>query len=435
MRINEIVDKKVISSALLCTPLGQLLPRNVQEAAQRDRLAGKNGGSWEIARVFEADKGVNCVAFSPNGKFLAIGAADGATIIWAVGGRGPAHTLKQAQPIRSVAFAPDSQNLATCSQDRTVVIWNTETGEKVRTLTHAVEGTCVAYAPDGTSLASALVDLTVGVWSLDTHRRRRRHTYAHANSIKSLCFHPGGKSLFSGSEDEAAVLWDIASGQRTLNLTHTSGVVSVDCSPDGNFLASASSDKTASIWEHATGRLHVVLQHESDVRSVAFSPDSRYVSTASADLMVRIWDCASGKNVDVLSAHTAIVNTTAFSPCGQYLATGADDHACVVWVRTVVRLVTAVRELQRRLRILHDAGREVVMADAPVPETELAAAVALQQTFWIDRLCSVRKMPRTVVELVLSFVLQPVPADSPLPEQPGTSFPEPELQPDEELAL
>ncbi len=405
---------------------GPILMHHVQEAAQRDRLAGKNGGSWEIARVFEAGKAVNCVVFSPNGKFLAIGSTDGATTLWAVGGRDPARILKQSQPIKSVAFAPNSQTLATCSADRTVVIWDAETGEKVRTLTHAVEGTCVAYAPDGGSLASALVDLTVGLWNLETSRRKRRHTYAHSNSIRSLCFHPSGKSLFSGSEDEAAVLWDVVSGQRVLNLTHTSGVVSVACSPDGIFLASASNDKTANIWEHSTGRLHVVLQHQTELRSVAFSPDSRTVVTTSADVMVRIWDCASGENVAVLSAHSANVNTTAFSPCGQFLATGADDHACVVWVRPPFRLVAAIRELQHRLRILHDLGREVVLADVPAPETELAAKSALQQTFWISRLCSVNELPPNVVELVLAFVVRAVAAPAmpapAMPAAPGSSF-------------
>ncbi|KAE8373697.1 hypothetical protein BDV26DRAFT_300924 [Aspergillus bertholletiae] len=79
------------------------------------------------------------VAFSPDGKILA------------------------------VAFSPDGKILASASGDKTVRFWGVATGAARRTLTgHSASVLSVAFSPDGKILASASGDNTVRLWEVAT---------------------------------------------------------------------------------------------------------------------------------------------------------------------------------------------------------------------------------------------------------------------------
>jgi Uncharacterized alpha/beta hydrolase domain (DUF2235)/WD domain, G-beta repeat len=74
--------------------------------------------------------GVNAVAFSPQGRTLAIGNVDGTLGLW--GGADPAHPRPLGHPLTSnngsrvnaVAFSPDGHTLASANDDGTVRLWN-----------------------------------------------------------------------------------------------------------------------------------------------------------------------------------------------------------------------------------------------------------------------------------------------------------------------
>src|SRR5579862_2707847 len=67
--------------------------------------------------------------------------------------------------------------------------------------------------------------------------------------ITSLAFSPSGKTLVSGSMDNAIKLWDLGNGTEKATLTGHRGVWSVAFSPEGKTLASGSADKTIKLWD------------------------------------------------------------------------------------------------------------------------------------------------------------------------------------------
>jgi WD40 repeat protein len=79
------------------------------------------------------NRGVNGVAFAPDGKALATVGDDGRILLWADPAGGRPARVKEWQvsgPVRSVAFAPDGRHLAVGNGNGTVYILRLPPREK-----------------------------------------------------------------------------------------------------------------------------------------------------------------------------------------------------------------------------------------------------------------------------------------------------------------
>lgn len=86
-----------------------------------------------------------------------------------------------------------------------------------------------------------------------------------------------------------------------LQLGHSDLVTSAVFSPDGRRVLTGSKDQTACIWEVATGReYHRLEGHSDSVTRAAFSSVGRLALTGSADGTSRLWDSATGRELATL---------------------------------------------------------------------------------------------------------------------------------------
>jgi WD40 repeat protein len=76
---------------------------------------------------------VTAVAFSPDGRDIAAGDADGNTYIWNAGSRQIAHTVTDegGTGVSSVAFSENSAVLATGDADGKAYLWYAATGDGI----------------------------------------------------------------------------------------------------------------------------------------------------------------------------------------------------------------------------------------------------------------------------------------------------------------
>jgi WD40 repeat protein len=301
-------------------------------------LAGRNLKQVNFARadlaksVFTEDLSVTpAVAFSPTGKQLATGDANGEIRLWQVTDWKKLLTFKgHTNWIWSIAFSPDGSTLASASDDKTIRLWDVRSGECRSILPHTNRIWSAAFSPDGKTLASGSEDCTVKLWHWQTGECLRT-LCGHTNWIRSVAFSPDGKTLASGSVDFSVKLWDVGTGKCIKTLQgHTTQVWSVAFSPDGEMLAS-SSDRTVKLWQASTGEcLRTLCGHTNWIRSVAFSSGGDLAS-GSEDYTIRLWDVQTGECYRTLSGHTNWIRSVAFSPDGKTLASGSGDHTVKLW--------------------------------------------------------------------------------------------------------
>jgi WD40 repeat protein len=109
---------------------------------------------------------VNSVAFSPDGKTLAAGSADGTVRFWNVATQqsaGGSLIDRQARGVLSLAFSPDGKTVATGNTDGSVRLWDAATRRPIGVpfIADAGQVNSVAFSPDGKILASGSYDLTI----------------------------------------------------------------------------------------------------------------------------------------------------------------------------------------------------------------------------------------------------------------------------------
>jgi serine/threonine protein kinase/sugar lactone lactonase YvrE len=285
----------------------------------------------EIARL-DSKGQIRQVAYSPDGKLLAVGTSNGIYLY-------NAETLEMMPlldsqaGINTIAFSPDSSLLAVDNPDFRVQLWRLSDGQLLKSLSrHPDRVASLSFSPDGSLLASGSYDEKVRLWRLSDGQLLNILS-GHTDDVESVIFSPDGSLLASSSKDKSVWLWHVSDGQQFKSLSkHTDKVWRVSVSKDGSLLASGSSDDTVQLWRLSDGQPFKSLQgHTSSVKSVNFSPDGLVIASASADNTVRLWRVSDGQLLKTLQGHTLDVNSVSFSPDGRLLASGSYDGTIRLW--------------------------------------------------------------------------------------------------------
>jgi sugar lactone lactonase YvrE len=290
------------------------------------------GAEQVISLAADHQERANTLAFSPDGKLLAIGTTMGIdfydTQTWT--------KIRVAETdtwVRSLAFSPDGETLVTGLFDHTVQLWRVSDAQLLKTFTgHTNWVWSVAFSPDGQSVASASNDDTIRIWPVDGNDTSLVISQ-DAQSVRTVAFSPDGQLVAAGLSNGDIHLWRTGDGSLIRTMTgHTDWVRCLAFSPDGKLLATGGFDTTIRLWNVADGSLVRTLEgHTASVLSLAFSPDGILLVSGSEGQAVHLWRVSDGAQLQVFHGHTDFVFAVAFSPDGKLVASGSKDGTVRVW--------------------------------------------------------------------------------------------------------
>lgn len=233
------------------------------------------------------------------------------------------HILPSGKPV-SIAFSPEGRLLAIGGGLRVAELWNPRSGKLLHTLSHEGGVPALAFSSDGSLLATGSEDGATRLW--DTRSGVRLLILAGPiGSIDSVAFSPSGRFLIAGSSDRTARVYSVQNGKESAVLRgNRDAVTSVAMIGDGELALTGGADGTARIWDPGVAdQLSPVDRAEDPVRQVAFSPDGKTMLIVR-DSGIRLRK-SSGALIGSLSAGKSTIVAASFSPDSRLLAVESSD--------------------------------------------------------------------------------------------------------------
>jgi WD40 repeat protein len=254
---------------------------------------------------------VNSVAFSPNGKELAVG-----------GG--------YAQPGYAVS---------------TLQIWDASTGYILKELpTNSILVTSVAFTPDGKTFID--LDGSMNLWDAQGFSFIKTLPSSASAGVHSIALSTDGKTLADGgssnvgqSQVGVVELWNLGTDQKLGFATKATSVNTVSISPDGLTVADAGPTTTSTgvleTWAVPTQKLvsSLAVGGGAGQVSVTYSPSGRWVVDAgflengTTAPVMELRNPSNGGLVAQLPSSATEIITTAFSPDSSMVAAGGNNNA------------------------------------------------------------------------------------------------------------
>lgn len=332
---------------------------------------------------------MNVVAFSPDGRHLAVAGDSPEVQLVPVDGSGSGRSLdfptldKHGKWVRSLAFSPDSQRLATVDSEAVLRVWTAGSATPLTERAYAARS--VAFASND-ELVVGQKNGRVSVLRLGGHRPRWEHIDFTGSDVlvSTVSVSPDRRWLATGGDDDTVRLWsygdphDGARSRPKSVMLHVGGVRAVAYSPDDKLLASGGLDRHVRVWDAVTGTLkHDLKGHTGWVNAVAFSPGGRYLATASGDRTAALWDLRTDRCLEVFEESKEYVRSVAFSPDSSTLALTGTDGEVRLW--NIASLTRRERILRRRGEHWHYIERGQSNRVLPVRHDGQANSVAFNQ--------------------------------------------------------
>jgi WD40 repeat protein len=307
------------------------------------------------------------VAFSPDGKLLAVGRCAQEdckreeTRFWDLTARAfLAHPLQDRGDV--TAFAPEGGILAFTRSEKTIIFWDIASGQPQGMPLETPYGTITKlfFAVDGKMLVSQSTrehagqpETTLAIWDVATRELRGVRTVKDGRVYDTLAISADGHRLAVTEGGQLFVL-DLATDRLTKSKPYgDADVAEAAFSPDGKILAAVSNEcgdfcysSTVQLWDLVKKKpLGASFQVPYVVHALAFSPDGHRLATGGC--VQAAATCQHGA-IDVWAVHTSgdeeqphyamplasssVVSMLAFQPkTGEMLVSRNDDGTTMLW--------------------------------------------------------------------------------------------------------
>ena len=298
---------------------------------------------------------MNNLCFSPDGKYLTAGSADGTIRIWDIESGQLATTHTDSGDAQMFPhYSQEDGLIAAAISKREVEVWHIDRDEKIDTFEHRGDSWHVCFSEDGAQLLVANPS-EIQIWTKgknsDAHTLSTLH--GHIPTMDTLVFSADEKTLAAGFWSDNVLLWDVASKRsyRPANERLPGTSHNVYRSPGGKIISINGSGNNLNMQE--VGEREPIVEligPEGGLgRAKAFAPTGHRIASVDKDNNIHIWERTgplnSGQGSGSWEKHTTIINDEeftyglvhsptglAFSPDGKRLASisrSQDWKACL----------------------------------------------------------------------------------------------------------
>lgn len=306
---------------------------------------------------------INALAFSPDGKILAV-AGYREVLLHKAGGGLEARLVGLSEKIQSLEFSRDGKLLLAAGGSPArfgeVQVWDVAKRELVRSLT-ACEDTVfgASLSPDGKLFAFGCPDQTVRIHELASGQELQKASY-HENWVLDTVFSVDGSKLVSVGRDSAARVADVSNGSFLETVNKMRGELTavarhptrdqvliggLDRTP---YYYRMQRDKKMEIADDSTLIRELEMQ-QGEIFALAIHPDGGSAIVAGASPEAPLYDLETGKRLATFQGHDAGLYAVSFSPDGKQLAAAGFDG---------------------RVRVYATAGGKLLREFVPVPLEE-----------------------------------------------------------------
>jgi WD40 repeat protein len=261
---------------------------------------------------------------------------------------------------RRIAMSPDGRMLALLAANGSKIVFVDVYEERILSAMDVSPGSLrtLEFSKDGSRLVCAGGDQKLRVF--DTGRREElRSLQGHEDEVLTLAFAENG-SFVTGGNDHSARIWSLSgdgAGDVFVDSTDVryeatgmlpfleKGFAKPVLSPNGDRVLALRWPRTLGVWDSASGECLAKWQgSDGTIEAFLFSPDSNRVVSAGDDNLISVWDAASGERIQSLHGHKAPVLALAFAEDGRTLASSARDRTVRLWHVPTWRELGVLRE-------------------------------------------------------------------------------------------